>query len=209
MSDYKPSPEVEKAASIINYATKSKETKSLHLLEAKINAVKKNLMQGDQVNYKLLEDQNIAKKYQTDLVDSIKNSYQKTFGINLDEVEKRSPGYSEQLLQTGYGINEGIIGQLINQYKSDLTPLAFANIADQQLGEITKQSIGMAQSKIKTEHLDDIVKYTKIDSSLIDKSKIGHEETGSILTQYLTKDSISEEWLKKQHFYKGEKDKKK
>ena len=73
MSDYKPPEEISKAEKIIKYQKDNKDTKSFHLLNAKIKAVEKNLIGGDgKVDYKKLLDNNVAKTYREDIINNIK-----------------------------------------------------------------------------------------------------------------------------------------
>ncbi|MFP4523665.1 MAG: hypothetical protein ACLFNM_03930 [Candidatus Woesearchaeota archaeon] len=202
MADYKTSPEIERAAKIIKYQKNAQESKTYNVMKAYIDAAEKNLNAKDgEPDYKLLENKDVREKHVESIVESLQKHYTKHTGIDLKDVEKRAPGYSDQLFQMHYGIDKANLKNLANQQGKDFTALAFVGTMQQQISKLTEQHINAATSEIKVEHLDDIVKYTGIDASLINKGKIGHDETRNLLQQYLVNDEVSKKWLEQQPYH--------
>jgi hypothetical protein len=211
MSEYKPPEEISQAEKIIKYHKDTKEDRSFALLEAKMQAIKTYLKREDakpgesKFNYKKLLDPEIATKYRNSITDHLKKDYQQTFGVDLKDIEKRAPGYANQLLELTYGISDNILRDIQRQYKDKFTHAVFTNLVEESLDEIVQKQSQKALSPIKRDHLEDVVKYTKLDTSSINKDLIGHEDVARMLHQYITTDELSKTWLEKQHFYNHKK----
>lgn len=203
MADYKTSPEIELAAKIINYQKKAQENSMFNIMKAYISSAEKDLNAKDgQPDYSLLKKEDKQNKLADNIIDNLENAYEKTTGVNLKELEKKAPGQSEYFFKMQYGIGQKDIRNFVKQTKEKFTANTFVNQMQKAVENITQQHMQAATSDIEIKHLDDIVKYTGIDSSSINKKNMGHEDARNLLHSYLINDNeISKSWLKQQHYH--------
>ena len=206
--EYKPNSEVVKAHKLLTNAKKSADTKYHDMLQAYSEASKKHLTKDNKIDYSLLKEKEVRESMTKDMIKHLKSTYQKQTGIDLSNLKEE--GLEDELLEMNYGINETNLKQMFDNYKEEFTAKTYLNdVVGQNIQQLHQSKIQHAINGINRTHLDDILKYTKLNKEPIVKEKISDRALSQILIQYANKNKISSEWLEEQPFYKRKDDEKK
>ncbi len=157
-----------------------------------LKAVDKHITKDGQVDYKLLDDDDVQKKFADTMIDMYQKAATKYFGVTKDlgEVEKG------MLMRAYLGTTENTLRTRISQLGKKFDSEQFSVYKDQSMQEVTSQLYQAAASHIKDEHAEAIVKHIPTLEDRVEGSKLNAQEATRLHRIFIEEGVVSDSVLK-------------